>query len=184
MKFYDGKKAEDNIIEYIKERNNNFYEIKYLNQDYAELRNVVNIDKDREEMSMQAIERDKELYKRYRYYCIRDLVCYLSDLAALAIAFRGSRQLFACVFFVFGYYFFNELMKDKDKYFELKKYRKFLSIRDELKKEENKNILDVIEFEKIYQDPRGIIIDNLDNYSLTDISLIKKELKRRNKSNV
>jgi len=61
---------------------------------------------------------------------------------------------------------------------ELKKYKLYLSMKDDLEKEENEDILDVIEKEKIYQIP--LDINSISKYSYYDIKLLKKELDRRN----
>lgn len=63
---------------------------------------------------------------------------------------------------------------------ELKKFRLYYSIKDELNKLENQDITKIIEAESIYRDP--INIGTLDNFSFSEIKLLKKELKRRNKS--
>ena len=128
----------------------------------------------------QAIKRDNELYYKYKKYLIGDLMALLITTTSFAFATKGNMQLLACSLFILNIFYLKYVINNISKYNELKKYHIFLEIKDELDKEENKNILDVIEFDKIYQDPKGIKIDNLDNYSSHDISMIKKELKRRN----
>lgn len=181
MKFYDNKTYEDEIIEWMKEYKG-CYEIKYLDDDHTVLidKNRTNYQNKKVEMIRQAMERDKELYTKYRSFCIQDYVAYFTSLMAFALSTNGNKQLLSCLLIIIGVYFNWHLISDKRKLKELKKYRMFLDIRKDLEKKENKNILDVIEFDKLYQDPRGIVIENLDNYSYSDIKVIKKELKRRN----
>ena len=66
---------------------------------------------------------------------------------------------------------------DISKYKELSKYHNYLSMREELKKPENRDILDIIEFDKIYQKPLNIT--TVDDYSVTELKILKKEIDRR-----
>ena len=50
-------------------------------------------------------------------------------------------------------------------------------MREELKKPENRDILDIIEFDKIYQKPLNIT--TVDDYSVTELRILKKEIDRR-----
>ena len=184
MKFYDDKTIDDKIIEGIK-LYNYCYEVKYLNNDNTILKNLTenNLENDRIEMLRQAMERDLELYNSYKKNVIRDLLAFSFSSLSFVFSTSGKSQLLFCLLFTISIYFGNTLVSDLKKYIELKKYHIFLEIKDELKKKENNDILNVIEFDKLYQDPKGIVIDNLDNYSIFDIKIIKKELKRRSSFN-
>lgn len=181
MKFYDNKTNDDKIIEWIKETENN-YEIKLLDND-----NIIKLEKNNlvynekiKEMLEQATKRDKELYYKYKKHLVGDIKALVKATVLFAFISKGNTQLLGCILFVIYLFYLKYVINDLSKYNELKKYHTFLEIKEELEKRENVDILDVIEFDKIYQDPRGIKIDNLDNYSSHDISMIKKELKRRN----
>ena len=181
MKFYDGKTSNDEIIESLKERPYN-YEVKFLHD--KNIYSFSKLDPDSQhllfEMLCQAKERDEELYNKYKGVIYQDIAAYLAALVGTAFLTNGNSQLLSCFLFMATVYFWYNLKKDIRKKFELKKYHIFLDIRKELQKPENKNILDIIECDKIYQDPRGVTLENLDDYSYFDIKTIKKELKRRN----
>ena len=179
MRFYDGKNANDSIIESIKEYNN-YYEVKFLYDDDSYLINKKEKDV-KLEMLLQAQQRDEELYKKYNKAIVEDIGTYGLSVLATALATNGNAQFLSCFLFVASIYFCKSLRKDLRKHYELKKYHIFLDIRKELLKPENKDILDVIEYDKYFQDPRGIVIENLDHYSCSEMKDVKKELKRRNK---
>ena len=181
MKFYDDKTEDDKIIEYL-ESFRNCYVVKYLYNDdidifYSENR----YEKKKIEMLDQAIKRDKELFGKYKNYSLQCLFTFNLSLVAFAFSTKGNLQYISCLLFIISIFYGFNLINDLKKYFELKKYHNFLEIKDDLKKEENKDILNVIEFDKYYQNPKGIEIDTLDEYSCHDIHVIKKEIKRRNK---
>ena len=181
MKFFDDKTYEDEIIESVVEHSGCF-QVTFLDDDnnYYFSKNSFSIEDLRKKMIEQAVIRDEELYNKYKSLFLRNIFAFNLSILELIFVTKGNVQFSLCILFIFGLLYFSRLMiKDGIKYYDLKKYRIFLEIKEDLKKEEHKNILDCIEFERIYQDPRGVVIDNLDNYSYFDIKTIKKEIKRQ-----
>lgn len=125
-----------------------------------------------------AKKRDEETFVDTRFAFDKDLMIFLLTApVAIAGAMTGVWTIFVIAGLI-SLHYGSKLPKELSKLNELKKYRLYISMMDELAKDENKNILDVIEFEKLYQVP--LSINTLDRYSYGDMKVLKKELKRRN----
>lgn len=175
MRFYEEKDL-SKIIGHFK-KDNNYYQVSYLDGDIVE---YFNSDKNHEEelmnrMLKDAIERDKNLYEKYKNYLPKDLIQFILTLFALGLS-TNIKFLF-CTLFVFTIYQIKTSISDIIKYAELEKYHNYFLIKDDLEKEENKDILNVIEFEKMYQIP--INPNTIDGYSALDMRTLKKEINRR-----
>lgn len=161
-------------------KNDNYYKIEYLDGSVAE---YYNSDDKHDKILMNrmlkdAIERDKNLYKKYKKYLINDIIKFLGTVYLLNLS--RQIQLLYCLSFILNVISIVQFRKNLRNYLELKKYHDFLNIKNELEKNENKDITKLIEIDNFFKE--DLNINNLDNYSNADLSLLKKELKQR-KSN-
>lgn len=132
-------------------------------------------------MIEQALARDEELYEKLYKESKEYFTQTLLTLIPLMMSFVGEVQLLFCLSFILGIIASKNLTESYDKFKELKKFRLYYSMKEELEKEENKNITKIIEFESQYREP--IHIGTLNEFSYSDVKKIKKELKRRNNIN-
>lgn len=158
-------------------RNNNNYKIKYLDGSISE---YYNSDNKYEEillnrMTKEALTRDKKLYEKYKKYLKIDLLEFLLSIFALDLS--KDIKLIYCAVVIYISFLLIKSLKHIIKYIELEKYHDYLLIKEDLKKPENSNILDIIEFDKMYQKPLNI--STVDDYNAIDLKILKKEINRR-----
>ena len=179
MTFYDDKEKKYDIIknysankDYIKVNflyDDNSITYKYTKEKEEEIINI---------MIEQALARDVKLYdkvcKESEIYLSQNL---LSILSAILCA-KGNLQFLFCVAFIIGLVSSYKFTESYAKLKEMKKFRLYHSIKEELDKPENKDITKVIEFDPLYREP--INMGTLDKFTYGDVKTIKKELKRRN----
>lgn len=188
MKFYDGKEPYDVLGNYeihptsIHQDNNNG--IQYFKEIYLDGHTIggFNDKSYAKELDSKLLDlakkRDEETFSDVRFQFDKDLMIFLLTApVAIASAMASVGVLFIIAGSI-SLYFASKLPKDKWKLNELKKYRLYISMMDELAKTENINILDAIEFERIWQIP--LSINTIDRYSYRDMKVLKKELKRKN----
>ncbi len=177
MRFYDNQE-QDKILGRYKVNGTN-YKKYYLDGSRAEYSSFE--DNHEEELKKimleQSIKRDKELYKTYKDKLKKDTLELSLILLGLAITSEDNLMFLYCILFILLLIKAKMSIDNLIKYKELNKYHNYLIIKEDLEKEENSNILDIIEFEKIYQIP--ININTLDDYSDRDIKILKKEIERR-----
>lgn len=179
MTFYDGQEKNTNIIKDYN-ANNRYIEVNYLFDDSSVIYPYTK-DKEEEiikEMVEQAIKRNNDLYnkinKETKIYLTQNLVNILS----IILCVKGDLQFLFCICFLLGLYVFKNLTDNYAKLKELKKFRLYLSMKEELEKPENKDITKIIEFDPLYREP--INMGTLDKFTYGEVKSIKKELKRRN----
>ena len=175
MKFNEDTDLSEIIGNYT--RNNDYYKIEYLDGSISE---YYNSDNKHEEilmyrMTKEALIRDKNLYEKYKKYIKTDLIKFLFSISILKISTKV--ELLFCIMFIYITFLIEKSLSDISKYKELSKYHDYLSIREDLKKIENRDILDIIEFDKIYQKPLNIT--TVDDYSAINLKILKKEINRR-----
>lgn len=175
MKFDENTDLSEIIKNYT--RNNDHYKIEYLDGSISE---YYNSDNKYEEtlmyrMTKEALIRDKNLYEKYKKYLKIDLLEFLLSIFALGLS--QNVKLIFCIAILYLPFLLAKSLKDITKYIELEKYHDYLSIREDLKKTENRDILDIIEFDKIYQKPLNIT--TVDDYSAINLKILKKEINRR-----
>lgn len=181
MNFYDGKE-EETIKEY-KKHNNGYYEITYLNgeSDYYYNDDPNHEEEIKEKMISQIIKRDLKFYNKCKIDYIGSTIVFLASLPLSLESLKKDLTIVFIIATIIGAKSLMELCENRKKLKELKKYRMYLEIAEELEKEENKNILDVIEFDKMYQVPLNL--NTLDGYKNWEIKTLRKEINRRKQEN-
>ena len=176
MTFYDGQ---ENNVEILKGYYSTKSHIK-VNYLYDDSSYTFNYSKAKENeitniMIEQALKRDEELYDKIH----KDVKLYFTEmllsLLSVILCLKGDMQLLLCISFIAGAIASMNLSASYEKLKEMKKFRLYHSIKDELEKPENKNITKVIEIDPLYREP--IHIGTLDKFSYHDVKMIKKELK-------
>lgn len=175
MTFNDGK--EDITIKKYEKNNNNYF-IEYLDGDCII---YYNSDKNHEEkikndILLQIGDRDKKYFDSIT----KKLKISIIELVTLQIPFilnTGMNSYMFCLLFIINIYLIKSIRDNKKKLDELKKYRLYLEMKNDLEKKENADITKIIEFDPFYRKP--INLSTIDEFSLYDMKLIKKELKRR-----
>ena len=71
-----------------------------------------------------------------------------------------------------------KLIKTRKRLKDIKKYRMYLDIKEDLEKKENSDIYDIIEFDKFLQ--VKLDLTTIDKYRYSDVKALKKEINRRN----
>lgn len=177
MTFYDGEENEKIISEY--KINGNYVEIIYLDGSSELVDKTDGIIKEIDnELEIFAKKRDKDLYKNLEMERNRNLVLFLVSLPLSLMSIKRNILSIILVSLLINCYSFCKYLENNKKLKELKKYRLYLSMMNDLKKDKNKDITKVIEFDSFYREP--ININTLDEFSLREVKIIKKELKRRN----
>ena len=156
------------------EKRNNYYTLQYL--DGSEV-SFYNNDKNYyKKLETQLIEQAEE-----RNYCNvvkTDKWCNffvaISSLCLTNIAIRENILSLACVSFIASLYYVSQWRKNSKRLKELKKYKILLENYEEFKNDPN--IAKVIEFEPLYREPVNIF--TIDNFSLYDMKLMQKSLKK------
>lgn len=177
MTFYDGEENEKIISEY--KINGNYVEIIYLDGSSELVDKTDGIIKEIDnELEIFAKKRDKDLYKDLEMERNRNLILFLVSLPLCLMSIKRNILSIILVSLLINYYSFYKYLDNNKKIKELKKYRLYLSMMNDLKKDKNQDITKVIEFDSFYREP--ININTLDEFSLREVKIIKKELKRRN----
>ena len=177
MTFYDGEENEKIISGY--KINGNYVEIIYLDGSSELVDKTDGIIKeiDNELEKFDEIK-DKDLYKDLEMERNRNLILFLVSLPLSLMSIKRNILSIILVSLLINCYSFCKYLDNNKKLKELKKYRLYLSMMNDLKKDKNKDITKVIEFDSFYREP--ININTLDEFSLREVKIIKKELKRRN----
>lgn len=177
MTFYDGEENEKIISGY--KINGNYVEIIYLDGSSELVDKTDGIIKEIDnELEIFAKKRDKDLYKDLEMERNRNLILFLVSLPLCLMSIKRNILSIILVSLLINYYSFYKYLDNNKKIKELKKYRLYLSMMNDLKKDKNQDITKVIEFDSFYREP--ININTLDEFSLREVKIIKKELKRRN----
>lgn len=177
MTFYDGEENEKIINGY--KINDNYVEIIYLDGSSELVDKTDGIIKEIDnELEIFAKKRDKDLYKNLEIERNRNLILFLVSLPLCLMSIKRNILSIILVSLLINYYSFCKYLDNNKKLKELKKYRLYLSMMNDLKKDKNQDITRVIEFDSFYREP--ININTLDEFSLREVKIIKKELKRRN----
>lgn len=179
MKFYDGKEENREIIKSYS-ATTDYIKVNYLYNDSsytytyskAKEEEIINL------MIEQALLRDKELFNKVYKKTLIHLSQTLLSIIPVILSLKDELQLLLCLSFVAGLIATMNLTESYEKLKEMKKFRLYNSIKEELDKPENNDITKIIEFDPIYREP--INIGTLDKFSYNDVKTIKKELKRRN----
>lgn len=178
MTFYDGKENNGEIIkDYF--ANKQYIKVTYFDDcSFTYPYSKETEEKIIKQMIEQALKRDEELYnytyKEEKIFFTEMLLSILSYIYSL----KGELQLLLCVSFIAGLIASMNLSVSYEKLKEMKKFRLYHSIKEELDKPENQDITKIIEFDPMYREP--INIGSLDKFTYGDVKAIKKELKRRN----
>lgn len=179
MQFYDGRENDKELIkDYLV--NNDYIKVNYLYNDNPD---IFMYTKEKEEeivnlMIEQALKRDEELYSKIYKETLINLSQTLLSMIPVILSLKNESQLLLCSSFIVGLIATTNLTENYKKLREMKKFRLYNSMKEELGKKENKDITKIIEFDPFYRKP--INIGTLDNFSYSNVKSIKKELKRRN----
>ena len=177
MKFYEGK--EDTAIkEYTKE--GIWYEIVYLNKesDYYPNEDPNHELEIQERIIKQAIEREKELLKRYNYEEIISSIIFFMSLPTTCIGWTKGPLNLLIISGIISVLSAIKLIKTKRRLKDIKKYRMYLDMKEDLEKKENKDIYKILEHESCYQ--IDLDLKTIDKYSYGDVKTLKKEIEKRN----
>lgn len=179
MKFYDGKENDREIIKDYS-ANNQYIKVNYLFDDSSF---TYQYSKEKEDeiinlMIEQALARDVELYDKV----YKETKVYLSQtllsIIPIILSLKEDLQLLLCLAFIAGLIATMNLTESYEKLKEMKKFRLYHSMKEELDNPENKDITKIIEFDPVYREQ--INMGTLDKFTYNDVKMIKKELKRRN----
>ena len=176
MNFYNTKNIEEIIKHYRKDNNN--YIVEYLNGKSIILKDEDNNyeEKLNKEMLKQAKNRDIDYNNiKIKSEKIYNFVSSIMFLYMINYSVNNDVVLLfivAIIGLVFSIILMGLNIMESE---ELLKYRIFLSIVDELNKEDNKDII-----KKYENNNLSININNLDSYSNKTIKKLKKELKHKN----
>lgn len=182
MTFYDGKELDEKII-----GNYTFFGDDAIRVNYLFTDEVINyycvkarnIEAEISEIMMkQALDRDKELYSSIYKETIKNIIEALSTVIPYTMSRVIGVQFIGCLSFILGLVSLISFSNNYEKLKELKKYRLYFKIKDELEKDENSDITKIIEFDPIYRKP--INIGSLDEFTYSDVKKLKKELVKRN----
>ena len=181
MKYYEGKENEA-IKEYTKEetKDGTWYEIIYLNNesDYYPNEDPNHELEIQERIIKQAIERENELLKKYNYKEIMSSIIFLMSLPTTCIGWTKGPLNLLIISGLISLLSGIKLIKTTRRLNDIKKYRMYLDMKDDLKKKENSNIYKLIEHEGCYQ--IDLDLTTIDKYRYGDVKTLKKEIDRRN----
>ena len=177
MKFYEGKE-DTTIKEYTKE--GTWYEIVYLNNesDYYPNEDPNHELEIQERILKQAIEREEELLKKYNKDEIISTILFLISLPTAYISMTKAPMIIFLVSSIVAFLSGKKLIKTRKRLKDIKKYRMYLDIKEDLEKKENSDIYDIIEFDKFLQ--VKLDLTTIDKYRYSDVKALKKEINRRN----
>lgn len=147
--------------------------------------------------SAQYISYDENEYEKLRNIMIDQAIERQNNIDIDDLSFKKGLSIMSSLVLLNGYIYVNGVdnsnitlllillliicrynyKENSRKLKELKKYKLFLEMIDDLDYINNSNILKSVEPENIYQIP--LDINTLDRYSYSEIKTIKKELKKR-----
>lgn len=177
MTFYDNENQE-NIIEYYKDNKFNF-SITYLNGK-NQINNNITKEELEQTMIVQATNRDKDLFDKVDWDTKKAILAYTSTFIPMILGIKIQLSLLFYVAFINSLICLYDLNKKNKRLSELKKYRLYLKLKQELDKEENCDITKILELDPYLR--KEININTLDRFTYGNMKEIKKELKRRNKN--
>lgn len=177
MTFYNNN--EDIIIKDYKKLND-CYIIKYMNNS-TETKIGISQKEIETLMYNQAINRDKDLYDKIKSSTRKQFLVYIASFLPIVIGIKIKFSLLFYIAFIYSIYSLYNLNKENKKLNELKKYRIYISLKQELDKDQNKNITKILDIDPYYR--KELSINTLDNLSYREIKQIKKELNRRKNFN-
>jgi len=175
MTFCSKEQDERKIITKVEHVNNSYTlhyldgsESTFINNDKEYLKKLEDI------MIEQAKERNKNDYVNTYINKWGSFIVFLASVSLTSECFKKNMLNLACMGFVLSMCLFSEYRKNSKRIKEYKKYKILLENYKEFK--ENPNISKIIEVDAFYRDPVDIF--NIDRYSLYDMRLMKKELKK------
>ena len=177
---YEGADLSKIIKKYFKNGNN--YTIQYLdgtNFDYCSL--ASNEEQNIKcNMIKQAIERQVNISTK-SISTINYVSLLNSILSAIgtSIGIKNNKEILSIILFILLPFSLYNYKKSSSKLNELKKYRMFLELIDDLDKINNSQFLKCIEFDNYYQ--KQFDINTLDEYSYRDVKTIYKKFKEISK---
>lgn len=172
MTFYDGK--ENETIE-LYEKVNNHYDIYYLNGNLVVYCNE-NDNKIKNEMLEQAMQRDDELFEKIQDKTRAYFLAYTSSFIPIIYGLRFEVNIILYIAFIYSLISLYNLRKNNKKLIELKKYRHYIELKNEIEKYKNKkDNKDTIDF--INKVEKYFNINKLDLYNVKDVKSLKKEFK-------
>lgn len=179
MTFYDNEDLSNIIKEY--RFKDNRYIIRYLDNSVSEfVCTKDNYNKILEEkMYNQAKDRNEKLYNKVKKELYLSLQMGCLSFMSLVFTHKSNILFMDCLIIILLIYSLKEIKNNAKKLHELYKYKLYISIKKDLEKEENKTILDILDYDKFFQNP-VLNLSNLDTYSLSDIKTLKKEIDLRN----
>ena len=179
MKYDEGKENET-IKNYTKD--GIWYEIVYLNNesDYYPNEDPNHELEIQERILKQAIEREEELLKKYNKDEIISTILFLISLPTAYISMTKAPMIIFLVSSIVAFLSGKKLIKTRKRLKDIKKYRMYLDIKEDLEKKENSDIYDIIEFDKFLQ--VKLDLTTIDKYRYSDVKALKKEINRRNNS--
>ena len=189
MNFCSRMQDESEIITKIEkiDNNRNYYVIHYLdgrevtlyNQDefYITMLGYIMLD--------QAIERDRRLYKLRKedFYksIFMSFMIIMYCLSCTIMTRETDKRMLYTMYLLFeasvSVWSIKVIKDNKTTLDELKKYRIYLNMRKELEKQENKDITKILETDPYRR--KKLNINTIDDFTLRDVKIVKKELKRR-----
>ena len=174
MNFNSLDKLSSTIFEYKKHSFN--YTIYYLDGTKSEYycSDEEHENKILKRMLEQAKTRDREMYDAWERLKKNAFLGFSLSFILFLLSFC-SKSVILIIFMLFvSAVCLEQYLDYHNKFKELKKYRMYLSIMEELKKPENIKLLKELEFDEIYQMPLNI--STLDYFNYNDIKFLKKEL--------
>ena len=171
MTFYDNK--EDETIELYQEKDNH-YEIYYLSG--KTISYYQNENRLKNEMLEQAMQRDDELFEKIQDKTRLSLLGYVSSFIPLIYGLKFEVDISLFIAYIYGFITLYNFKKNNKKLIELKKYRHYIELKNEIEKyktkKDRKETIDFInKVEKYFN------INKLDLYSVRDVKSLKKEFK-------
>lgn len=171
MTFYD--KKEDETIKLYEEKDNH-YEIYYLSG--KTISYYQNENRLKNEMLEQAMQRDDELFEKIQDKTRLSLLGYVSSFIPLIYGLKFEVDISLFIAYIYGFITLYNLKKNNKKLIELKKYRHYIELKNELEKFKNKQKNEkTISYIKGFEN--NININKLDLFSINEVKKLKKEIK-------
>lgn len=181
MEFCSKEQKKEETIAKVEVKNNE-YCVKYL--DYSESKYYDNSKNRLQELEKlmieQAKKRDELEYENLNIKKIGDLIIWVTANFAGFLALNKDMIFLMCVLFLIKYYFLFRYIKHTVRHMELKKYRILLDNYKEIK--ENKQLNRFVELNSYDRIP--IDIFHIDEFTLNEMQIIKKQLKKIKKTKV
>lgn len=153
------------------------YEVEYLGGSIAEYYCSNELEEDRLENLMleQVLEREEKMNIKELEVSkeILRVISYLSCFAC-ALSIEEQKSLLTLIAGISCILSIKDFRQKRKMLNELKKYQIYIDIMDRIKVVNQTELLKCVEFDSYYQEPLNL--SNLDNYSLTDIKRIRKNL--------